>query len=240
MKQLLGVRVERAIRAHIAQEGLKEGDPLPSELELAQMLDVSKSTVRESIRRLEAVGYVTIRHGVGLRVGNFSIRPVVSALPYDLLDRAKGLKDILEVRAVLEESFLAQASGHFSEDHLRLLEDVVERMEAASEHGEVDKGLDEEFHAALYAPLDNALVSDLISAFWQVFDSARTALDLTLNFHAVQEHRDILTALRIGDETGVRTSMQNHFRQIRSQLDRYLQEDKDVTHRDLPRAADRI
>lgn len=220
-KQLLGTQVERSIRQYIAHRGLVEGDDLPSEGQIASELGVSKSTVRESVRRLETLGYIKVVHGVGLRVGTFSIRPVVRALPYDLLNRAQGLNDILEVRTVIEESFLVRAAVHMTDEHLDALERITSEMEATSTEGDVDPRLDEAFHQALYEPIDNRLVMDLISAFWELFDSARHALDFSSNFRGVQEHREIVEALRDGDEHRIRTAMREHFRQLEHELARF-------------------
>lgn len=223
-KELLGTQVENQIRAYIAERGLIEGDDLPSEGQIATVLGVSKSTVRESVRRLEALGHIRVVHGVGLRVGTFSIRPVVRALPYDLLDRTRGLTDILEVRTVIEENFLVRSAAHMTEEHFAALESIVAQMEATSSGGEVDPHLDAAFHRALYEPIDNRLVMDLISTFWELFDSARHAVEFTSNFRAVQEHREIVEALRDGDEQRIRTAIRDHFRQLEDELARFTLE----------------
>lgn len=224
-REHLGAQVEREIRELITRHALSEGDPLPSEGELVAQFGVSKSTVREAIRRLETLGYVNVVHGVGLRVGRFSIGSVVQNLPYDLLNKARGLREILEVRTVLEENFLVQASQKISTDQLVALEEIVDRMNEASTSGEVLPELDAEFHARLYECLDNSLITDLIHAFWQLFHSARNALEFTRNFHAVEEHRAIVKAMRMGDEQAIRTAMREHFSQINNELDRYFIEE---------------
>lgn len=221
-RELLGAQVERAIRELILRDGLAEGDPLPSEGELAERLGVSKSTVREAVRRLETLGYLRVVHGVGLRVAHFSIDPVVRNLPYDLLDRARGLREILEVRTVIEESFLVRAAERMTPEQLDGLDEIVARMEAGSTEGEVDPDIDAEFHEALYHSLDNSLVTDLIRTFWQLFHSARTNMEFTRNFRAVQEHRQIVDALRDGDELQIRAAMRRHFRQLQTELDRTI------------------
>lgn len=216
----LGAQVERAIRERIARDHLREGDPLPSEGELAAEFGVAKSTVREAVRRLETMGHIKAVHGVGLRVGSFSIGPVVRALPYDLIDRSRSLREILEVRTVIEENFLVEAARRMGPDDLAALESIIGRMEAQSPAGDVDPDIDAEFHRALYTALGNKLVTDLIGVFWHLFHDARMHMQLTRNIHAVKEHRDIVDALRRGDELDIRAAMRMHFRQIRSELER--------------------
>lgn len=63
MRALLSREVGDAIRDYIVEHGLKPGDALPSEGELATLLDVGKTSVREALRRLEAHGVVEVRRG---------------------------------------------------------------------------------------------------------------------------------------------------------------------------------
>lgn len=226
-RQLLGAQVEYEIRTLIAERQLREGDPLPSEGELAEYFGVSKSTVREAVRRLEALGHVNVVHGVGLKVGSFSIKAVVDSLPFEFLDATRTLRDILDVRTVIEENFLAQAAAAMDEDQLDHLERIVTKMEIGSPEGDLDPDIDAEFHDALYRPLDNRFVTDLITTFWQLFHTARHTFEFRRNFHAVQEHRDIVTALRTGDEARIRAAMRAHFRQLQTQLERYAAEPGD-------------
>jgi DNA-binding FadR family transcriptional regulator len=68
MRALLSHETGEAIRDFIVERGLKPGDALPSEAELAALLDVGKTSVREALRRLEAHGVVEVRRGKGLFV----------------------------------------------------------------------------------------------------------------------------------------------------------------------------
>jgi DNA-binding FadR family transcriptional regulator len=63
--------VQERVKAHILHEGLKPGDPLPSETQLSQALGVSRTALREAMRGLEATGMIETRHGVGRRVKAF-------------------------------------------------------------------------------------------------------------------------------------------------------------------------
>ena len=61
----LYIRTEEALRELIFSEGLKPGDRLPSEIELARELGVARSTIREALRHLQARGTVRRVHGLG-------------------------------------------------------------------------------------------------------------------------------------------------------------------------------
>ena len=87
--------VQQAIRQYIIDNELRAGDPLPSENQLSQQLDVSRNLVREAVRGLEAVGVVDIRRGSGLYVNEFSFEPLLDNLQYVLTIQQQILIQIL-------------------------------------------------------------------------------------------------------------------------------------------------
>lgn len=64
-----------AIESFILEEHLQPGDPLPTENELCERLGVSRSSVREALRQLQALDIVTVHQGRGTYVGEMSLRP---------------------------------------------------------------------------------------------------------------------------------------------------------------------
>src|SRR5262245_44382404 len=101
-KEHLYKSVQEEIKAYILEHGLKAGDPLPPETELSQQLYVSRNSVREAVKSLEALGILEARPGAGLFVRAFSFDPLLENLGYGLLFDLKQLSDLLEVRALLE------------------------------------------------------------------------------------------------------------------------------------------
>ena len=69
-----------AIKSYMLRHGLHSGDRLPTESALCTDLGVSRSSVREALRRLEALDIVTVRQGSGSYVGNMSMQPLVETL----------------------------------------------------------------------------------------------------------------------------------------------------------------
>jgi DNA-binding FadR family transcriptional regulator len=111
-----GEMVASQLRRQIVLGELKEGDQLPSESVLMEQFGVSRPTLREAFRILEAEGAITVRRGVrgGARVQVPDI--TVAARQIGLLLQYRGalLSDVYEVRAVLEPaaSFAADADFH--------------------------------------------------------------------------------------------------------------------------------
>lgn len=101
-----------ALKDLLLTEGLRPGDPLPTETALMEHLGVSRSSLREAIRTLVTLDILEVRHGTGTFVGQLSLRPLVEGLTFKgvLLpgDDFESLRQVVEVRIALD---LALAPG---------------------------------------------------------------------------------------------------------------------------------
>ncbi|MFD9886167.1 FadR/GntR family transcriptional regulator [Streptomyces alboflavus] len=214
-------QVQREVTQLILDRRLRPGALLPTEAELMEELGVSRNSVREALKALQALDIVEIRHGYGTYVGQASLTPLADGLTFrtlvQLADDTPALAEILQVRAVLEEGLVRAVAAVLTDAELSGLEDLVRRMEEAAVAGDAFPDLDREFHEALYRPLGNTLVTQLLGAFWHVFHrvagvrgwSSDPAPDVT-----VRRHRDIVAALRAGDVGAAQQAMADHFRGI--------------------------
>ncbi|MEU6824861.1 FadR/GntR family transcriptional regulator [Streptomyces atriruber] len=214
-------QVRREVVELILERGLRPGAPLPTEAELMVALGVSRNSVREALKALQALDIVEIRHGHGTYVGQASLTPLADGLTFRALvrlrDDTRALVEILELREVLEEGLMRRVAGALGEAELSRLELLVRGMEEAAAAGRAFPDLDREFHETLYRPLGNELVPQLLGAFWHVFHRVAgvrgwandPAPELT-----VARHRDIVAALRAKDAGRAQRAMADHFRGI--------------------------
>ncbi|MGW0843288.1 FadR/GntR family transcriptional regulator [Streptomyces sp. NPDC002787] len=216
-------RIQHEVMQLILDRKLQAGAPLPTETELMEDLGASRNSVREALKALQALDIVDIRHGYGTYVGEASLTPLVDGLTFRTLARPDGdsaaLAEILQVREVLEDGLVRRVAGTLTEEELDGLAAVVDRMEAAGRAGEPVAELDREFHELLYASLGNALIPQLLGAFWTVFlrvAGARGWTDDPTPELTVRRHRDIVAALRAHDVEGAQRAMADHFRGIES------------------------
>lgn len=207
----------------IHQRGLRVGDSMPTELELINELSASRNSVREAVRALRALGIVDIRHGHGTFVGDAPLHALSPALTFRALaDRSsedlRGLRDLVDIRELVEVGVIDRLVGTLPEATLNHLADLCDEMERTH----LDPDVDREFHRTLYAALDNPLVGQLVDVFWDSYHAAQSALTLpaaTDNTHTVAQHRAIVDALRSGDREQLRTAMLEHFTDIKNRLD---------------------
>lgn len=219
--------VQEAIKQLIFEAGLQPGDPMPTEFELMDALGVSRNSVREAMKVLEALGIVVIKRGTGMFVGQITLDGFVQQLEFHgRLSQRTGhdqLNNVLQIRELLEVGLVDQllARAATSPEDLASMEDVIARMEAEAQQGRFSPALDSDFHNALYASLQNPIVNKLLNAFWTIFNrledtlppSTETAMDVA------RKHRDILDAVKDANRTRAASAMTAHFADIHLRLD---------------------
>ncbi|GAA2266645.1 FadR/GntR family transcriptional regulator [Nonomuraea roseoviolacea subsp. roseoviolacea] len=220
------VEAQEGVKDLILRRGLVAGDPLPTESELMEELAISRNSVREALKALQAVGIVEIRHGFGMFVGRMSLAGLVDELAFHsritLQDGRNHLGHLTDIREVLESGLVLRLIDLGAAADLGPVTEVMARMEAEAEVGEVPPETDRLFHDLLYRPLGNPLVSQLLGAFWDVYHQLRDQLgtpDETPE-DVARRHRDILTAVTAGDRAAATAAVQAHFEGVRNRLER--------------------
>jgi DNA-binding FadR family transcriptional regulator len=216
--------LQERIKRLIIDQRLPSGAPLPTETELMELLGVSRNSVREALKALQAMGIVEIRHGFGTYVGPMSMAPMIEGLIFrTVAGHYRGedsLLQLLELREAVETGLITRLAGRIPEDDLAELDALVGQMERESAEGAVGADTDRAFHAALYRGLDNLLLSEMLEAFWDAFHRVRTDLvdsqpDAQVTY---RQHRRILEAVRSGDALRAEAAVRDHFGNIRTRL----------------------
>lgn len=187
------------------------GDRLPAERELAEKLGISRPTVREALIALEVEGRVRIRVGSGIYVT--APRP---ATP--VAEPAEGPFELLRAREFIEGAVAAEAATRADPADILRLDEVLERMAAAPHPSPATLSLDREFHTAVTAILDNAV---LVRFVGELFDQRVNPYFERLSSYfenpetwrlAVEEHRAVRDAIVAGDPEAARAAMRRHLR----------------------------
>lgn len=206
------------------QRGLTAGDPLPTEFDLVDELGVSRNSLREALKALQAVGIVEIRHGFGMYVGRMSLDALVSELAFHsrigVHHDHRDLANVIDLREVLETGLVRRlVEGHPDADHTPVAE-VIAQMDAEAAEGVVSPETDRQFHQVLYRPLGNPLVPQLLGAFWDVYFQLQDEIAPARESAAdvVRRHRDIYLAVRAHDPDAAAVAMTAHFDGVRGRL----------------------
>ncbi|UCM89832.1 FadR/GntR family transcriptional regulator [Streptomyces marincola] len=223
-RRMMSLEVQGRIKELILGHRLAPGDPLPTESEMMELFGVSRNSVREALKALQAVSIVDIRHGFGTYVGSLSLDSFVDGMVFRAAVRHRrgeaSLYELLEVREALESGLIFTVAERLPAEDLGALREVVRAMEREAAAGRVTAATDRAFHLALYRSLGNHLLSEVLDAFWSAFHRVREELaEDTGDPHVTcARHRAIVTALEAGDGAGAADAMRHHFAGIRGVL----------------------
>ena len=206
--------VARQLERHIAQS-LKPGELLPPERQLAQMLGVSRSSVRDAIRSLELRGLLEPHQGVGTVVcdpGAKAANPLAKALH----DQRKQIAELIDVRKMIEPHLASRAARHASRDELAEMDDILERQEEKVRRGELAVEEDSEFHYSIALASDNRAILKVVDVLMDLLHDTR---ERSLQGNRRQEkslagHRRILLALKRHDTAAAEAAMRRHLQEI--------------------------
>ena len=164
--------VMNALADHIDRAGMQPGDKLPTERELSLALGVGRSTVREVIRQLQALGVAEPRVGSGtFLIRTISPGTVHMPLSLDMSHLREALLQTLEVRRGLEVEASAVAALRHSPEDVPAMEAALVEMERVH----IDKGTagreDLAFHLTIYDSTHNPMFSRLIEQMREAFES---------------------------------------------------------------------
>ncbi len=212
--------VAARIRRLIADGSLKPGDKLPAERELASMLGVSRTSVRDAIRTLEVTGLLEPRQGEGTIVRELSTKNLVAPLASALLTRRDLLADLLAVRKMLEPPIAREAARHATPDEIRQMETILARQAAKVEAGSLTIDEDSRFHDVIARASRNQIVLKVVDV---LMDLVREGRERSLQVkgrpqRSLRGHRQILEAIRRHDGDAAERAMLNHLEQIEEML----------------------
>lgn len=202
------------IRAAIVSGRLREGERLPPERELAEQFGVSRVTVRDALRALEAMGLIEVR--VGARGGAFVTVPSGSVVGQTMSDmmlmQALTPADIVEARLVVELGTVTLACARATDEDLERLRELSENAERELSAKTYTRELSWDFHAVLSQLAHNAALEGVAHSFRSTLSMHPIRRRETGGGHAqtVEEHKRILDAIAKRDAATARREMARH------------------------------
>ena len=192
------------VRSLIHEGKLKPGDRLPPEREMCERFGVSRVTVREALRVLEASGLVEIH--VGAHGGAYVTQPSSDKVRDSIMDlltlSSVKASDVTEVRMVLEVGIIPILCAKADAEDLAALSEICDKQAAALKSGDYDVTLSAEFHSRLAEATHNSAFAMLIHSFhgpllMSLAKAQKTAPEM--GRRGLQEHRALLAAIEAKD-----------------------------------------
>jgi GntR family transcriptional repressor for pyruvate dehydrogenase complex len=186
----------------IELQKLVAGDKLPPERQLAELLEVSRPSLREALHILQAQGLVQIKHGQG----TFIQEPVVAQeLRASVMTKTHGLNELFDAREVLEVPASKWAAEKASKEDIRLLRATLNQIETITAIEPIDydqlQALDAKFHLTIVGIAGNRFINQTLNVLQDVM---RMSMETTLRLPgrseiSRNEHNQILIAIENGD-----------------------------------------
>ena len=231
-RQTVSELVQHYIRDYIVNKKLRPGDQLPSEGEIAAGLEVSRVSVREAVKVLQALGIVEVRHGNGLFVRRLNFDALLDILSYSLLFDPSSLKDLYQVRKLFETAMIAEVVENIQEEDIQACRELLKIWEENIAAGHLYDEQDRLFHVTLCRSLGNKLLVELENIFWRAYRNAEERMPALRDMQVdpvnmeggLKAHIDLLSAVEAGDAEIARRLMAEHFEGIRKRLEIVLKD----------------
>jgi len=198
-------RIISQVRDMILSGQLNPGDRLGSEKELIAQFLVSKATLRESLRVLEAMGLVEIRKGLsgGVFIAKVDMKTTIHSIINFLRFESVSIQDITMLRYFLEPSIGEMVASTITEDDIQKLKGIIE-MGVGETHSELSKGIS--FHRYLVRLTHNPILILIMDFIDNLLTDIKSKLTLGADFYerVKKSHRQILEALIRRDRAAAR------------------------------------
>ncbi|MGI6224859.1 MAG: FadR/GntR family transcriptional regulator [Peptococcales bacterium] len=212
----LSDKIVEQIKEMIISGRLKPGDKLPSENELCEMFNVSRTSIREAVKILSGLGFLKIKRGLGIFVEEIDAGYIIEQLSPILVQQEDDLLDIVRVRKILETHAAAWAAENATSEDIAEMERAVSYSSDLLEKGIVDtENLSEanlDFHMILAKSTRSKVLYRIMESLLDILNAARrVTIELPgRKKDSVEGHKKILEAIKCKDPGAAREAMLVH------------------------------
>jgi GntR family transcriptional repressor for pyruvate dehydrogenase complex len=203
--------VERLVKL-IINEGLKPGDQLIPERELMARLAVSRSSLREAIKALCALGVLEIKRGTGTFIGYGDSSMLTKPLFWGLFLNQNSVQQVIEARGVMEMALAGWAAQRATDEELATIGQLLEQLEQSQSDMASYIENDLAFHLAIARASHNVMLTNILAMFQNVL---RVWMEITYKedpstTESMEQHRAIYAAVQARDAAAARAAMADH------------------------------
>ncbi|SCZ59798.1 transcriptional regulator, GntR family [Photorhabdus luminescens] len=209
-----------SLREMIANQKYRIGDRLPPERELAELLRVSRTVVREALIMLELENLIEVRKGSGIYIINRPHLPTSSSCSAN----AAGPFELLQARQLLESNIAEFAAMQVTPNNIANMRRALQKESEDLASGEDESG-DREFHLAIAEATHNSMLVELLkqswawrenNPMWQKLHTRITDKDYRKEW--LDDHQIILSAMIKKDPAAAKQAMWQHLENVKLRL----------------------
>ncbi len=220
----------RLLLDHIDREGLKAGDKLDSERELAKILGISRPSLREAIQVLQVQGRIVVKHGIGI----FVLDEIEGEKLRGSLKAAQHrIEELFQMREILEAPAVEWAAERRTEEQLEEMKAAAHALNKVIAESPIDfdrvRKLDMEFHLTIVRSAQNQFLNQTLGTLQEImYRSMDNTLKLPGRIDASgHEHGVILEAIEKKDPIAARLMIIQHIHNARDAWFQYLRKQND-------------
>ena len=194
-RKSLSRQVMEQIEALVKEQDLKPGDALPTEQQLSESLQVSKSSVREAIKMLEALGAVEIRRGLCTVISNTPEQGYLNILLSHLYVHSESKDDLREFRKIIETAYTTHAAKMATSEDLKRIKAALDACRESVENKTLTAEDDVRFHNQILYATHNPFMISLGEAINSLFCESIAESIKKYPERALEDHEKIYEGL---------------------------------------------
>jgi GntR family transcriptional repressor for pyruvate dehydrogenase complex len=207
--------VVEQLRQRVAEQGLRPGDRLPSERELARQLGIGRTSLREGLRVLELIGFLEIRPGRGVYLKEGAAAPLGRLIRTWISSQRGTIQELIELREATETKAAALAAERASAADIATLAQVVEQLRAATEANDAAGFVqaDTQFHDLIALASGNRLLRRALASIAEetvLYRTATAHLGHAALARSLADHEEIFRAIAAHNPPAAGLAMQQH------------------------------
>ena len=213
-KESLSQRIISAIRRQILEKGLKPGDRLATEREMAKAFGVSRASVREAIKILKAIGVLESRPKHGISIGEFDPQAFFKYLIFVPYMDKKTIVNMLKLRLSVELGISELVTERVGENELEAMRQQLEAMRRTIEDTIAFHTHNYAFHLEIYKATQNPSIQALGRVLIEFFVTAHREwwdMDKGVRPEHFKNHERIFLALEARNAGMMQQAVWDHF-----------------------------
>ncbi len=228
-KKRYSEQIAEMIQEKILKQRLQQGTRLPTERELAEEFQVSRTVIREAIRELEVAGLVRIKKGPkgGIFIDNAYHKPLSASLRKLITSGWINVDHILEVRMLIEPYIASQASLKAKKSDIEAMRSLLQNSSAHLDDVALLKKNNIEFHLLIAKASGNPVFSILMRSVMDILEEiARDFFVLSIERDFLQAHKEIFDLIVQRDPEKVRKAIEEDILDVNRRLSAFLRRAK--------------
>jgi GntR family transcriptional repressor for pyruvate dehydrogenase complex len=214
------MEITRHLLDYLLSGSVAAGQKIPSERELAQVLRVGRSALREAIKSLSLLGLLDVRQGDGTYLSGSPSELLPRVIEWGLLLGERRVSDLMEVRTHLEITVAGLAAERRDEEDIRRLRRIITRMDQAD--GDLPSYIEADisFHLTIAEASRNQVLSSLLGSIRSLLHvwAARVLESAGETETSLAVHIPIVDAIERGDVEAARSTMAAHMSRASTRL----------------------